>query len=399
MLKSQVLKNENKLPKIWTRDFSLMSLSALTLYMSYQMMLTILPSFITEKGGNQFTVGLIISLYTIASLFTRPIAGNLTDKIGRKPVVFAGLLLFTLCVGSYYWLATIQLILALRLIHGVSWGIASTSLGTAASDIIPKSRYGEGLGYFGLAGTLGMALGPNLGIITMNYGSGLSFTITSLLSLISLILLNMVKFPSLNLEQKKFNTADFIKNLWEKKALVPGSLALFIGMTYGGITSYITLFAKEQNLRNIGIFFLCNASMLAVSRLFAGKVFDKKGPYILLFPSILFCMIGLLLLSFSNSVSLLALSGIFYGFGFGLILPTLQAWAVTRVDSKRRGAATGTYYSSLDLGIAMGSVILGIISKTTGYAGMYLYSNIFILFFFIICSYYYLKEKIINKRS
>ncbi|RYX94965.1 MFS transporter, partial [bacterium] len=197
MIKAIALNDKKELPKIWTRDFILINLSALCLYLSYQMLLTILPTFISHKGGGQFTIGLIISLYTIASLFTRPLAGNLIDKIGRKPILFSGLLLFTLCVGSYYWLATINVILALRILHGISWGITSTAIGTAAADLVPKSRYGEGLGYFGLASTFGMAFGPNLGIITMNHSLEMSFALASVLGVASLFLLKMISFPVL----------------------------------------------------------------------------------------------------------------------------------------------------------------------------------------------------------
>jgi predicted MFS family arabinose efflux permease len=392
MIKTEILNSNTGLDKIWTKDFVLINLSALCLYLSYQMLLTILPTFTTSSGGGQFAVGLIISLFTIASLFTRPLAGNLIDRVGRKPVLFIGLLLFTVCVGSYYSLATINLILALRLLHGVSWGITSTSIGTTAADLVPKSRYGEGLGYFGLSSTFGMAFGPNLGIITMNYSLGLSFALSFALGVASLLLLNMVNFPVVRLVKGNGNKAEFIKNLWAKEALAPGLLAVFLGMTYGGITSYITLFAKEQSIKNIGLFFLCNAAMVAASRLFAGKIFDRKGPFPIIFPSILLCIIGLTLLSFASSTLVLGLAGIFYGAGFGLNLPTLQAWAVAKAAPHRKGAATGTYYSAIDLGVALGSLILGLVAKTAGYAAMYLYSNIFLVFFFVICCYYYLKD-------
>jgi MFS family permease len=391
MLKTEILDNKPVLPKIWTKDFILINLAALCLYISYQMLLTILPTFIIARGGGQFTVGLIISLFTIASLFTRPIAGNLIDRVGRKQILFGGLLLFTICIGSYYSLATINLILALRLLHGVSWGITSTSIGTAATDLVPKSRYGEGLGYFGLASTFGMAFGPNLGIFTMNHNFELSFAVSFILGISSLILLNLVKFPDIKLEKPE-NKGSFLKNLWAKEALEPGLLAIFLGMTYGGITSYITLFAKEQNISNIGLFFVCNAVMIAFSRLFSGKIFDKKGPLPIIFPGILLCITGLTLLSLAHSVAILGLAGLFYGAGFGLNLPTLQAWAVAKVSPQRRGAATGTYYSSIDLGVAVGSLILGLVAKTTGYAGMYFYSNLFLIFFLVTCSFYYFKE-------
>ncbi len=70
-------------------------------------------------------------------------------------------------------------------------------------------------------------------------------------------------------------------------------------------------------------------------------------------------LVGLTLLSYATSeISLLAAS-LFYRLGYGAAHPSLQAWAIDRSPADRKGAANGTFLSSLDLGYAVGAVLMG----------------------------------------
>ena len=59
-----------------------------------------------------------------------------------------------LAMGSYLFASTIFLLLAVRILHGAGFGITTTTYGTVVSDLIPSARRGEGMGYFGLSGTI-----------------------------------------------------------------------------------------------------------------------------------------------------------------------------------------------------------------------------------------------------
>ena len=67
---------------------------------------------------------------------------------------------FGLTMYSYHLATTIVLLAVLRVIHGVTWAVSTTAVGTAITDIIPDSRRGEGMGWYGMAMTIAMAIGP-----------------------------------------------------------------------------------------------------------------------------------------------------------------------------------------------------------------------------------------------
>lgn len=112
---------------LWTRNFVILALSNFMLFVAFQMLLPTLPVYVTDRGGDQLAVGLVISLFTVSALLIRPFTGKALDTIGRKPVLLLGLAIFLLAVSGYYWMVSVALVLAIRFFHGIGWGIVTTT--------------------------------------------------------------------------------------------------------------------------------------------------------------------------------------------------------------------------------------------------------------------------------
>ena len=95
---------------------------------------------------------------------TRPLAGVLLDRLGRRGVFLSGLALVTVASAAMYFFPLVGMILLLRFIHGLGWGVATTASSTVAADYIPKARFGEGMGYFSLAASMAMAISPAIAL-------------------------------------------------------------------------------------------------------------------------------------------------------------------------------------------------------------------------------------------
>ncbi len=391
--------------RLWTKDFLFTTVSNLFLFFSFQMLIPTLPVYTERLGGDEFAVGMVIGIFTISALLTRPFAGKALDRYNRRNVLIIGLIIFISSVISYHWVTTVLIILSLRFIHGIGWGITTTSYGTIIADIIPSKRRGEGMGYYGLSSTLGMAIAPLLGIWVMNvYGFGLLFFLSMVLAITALIFSQFIRYSppkplSKDSEGVKHKDEDMRKNssfwegLIEKEALFPSFLVMLFSVTYGGVVSFITLFGKEVGIENVGWFFLANALMVMVVRPISGVIFDRKGHAWVLFPGVISAIIGLGLLSFTTNTYFLVLSALFYGLGFGTIQPSLQAWTINRVTSQRRGAANGTFFSAFDLGIGIGSMLLGMVAKASSYAIMYRISIVLLIVYLIFYLRYIVKKK------
>ncbi|WP_081823866.1 MFS transporter [Paenibacillus sp. UNC451MF] len=376
---------------LWTRTFILLALANLLLFFGFQMLLPTIPAYVTQLGGDNSAVGMVIFILTISALIIRPFSGAALDMLSGRLILIVGSIITLIAIGSYIAAASVGVIYMLRVVHGIGWGISTTTYGTMASNIIPASRRGEGMGYFGLASTLAMALGPMSGIAIINsFSFTVLFTVSFVLTLLSLLVSMLVgkKDTSSGSGKGKPPQGSLLSRLVDKQALFPSLLVLLLSLTYGGIVSFITLFGKEQGIANVGWFFSVNAIMLFLVRPISGKIFDTRGHVWVLLPGALFSLVGMILLSYTTGTGGLMAAAAFYGVGFGAIQPSLQAWIIQRAAPERRGAANATFFSAFDLGIGLGALILGPIAAATNYAMMYRVSSfMFVLYLIIYISY------------
>lgn len=376
---------------LWTKDYILLLISNFLVFTGFYTLLTTLPYYVFETGGSSSDVGMVTAILVISAIVIRPFSGILLEKVDKKRFLAIGIIICLIAIKSFSWATTVLSIMLIRFVHGFGWGISTTTYGTIASDLVPASRRGEGMGYFSSAGTIAMSIGPPLGIIFIqNKGFPNLFTGATAITFMALILLYFITIPKIETISKK---EKFLSRLIEKTALFPSFLALLLGFTYGGITSFITLFGEEIGLGNVGWFFTINAIFIFIIRSIAGRVFDKKGHFWVMVPGAIFSFLGVLILSYVNSISTLILSAIVYGIGFGTVQPSLLAWAVNTATPDRRGAANATYFSAFDVGIGLGSVILGNIGEIMSYGKMYKLSSLPMLGILIIYLIYWYRDK------
>ncbi len=391
--------------KLWTKPFVLLMLSNLFLFLSLEMLLPTLPVFAADKGGSDAQIGMIIGFFTYSAVLLRPFVGMWSERFGKKTLLLAGVVICLIGTASYYAAVTITFMLMLRILHGIGFGIATTLYGTVVSDIIPASRRGEGMGFFGTGNAVAISLGPFLGVWLMEqYGFDVLFIVGACILLVAVLSTSFVKGDTkeerlrIKAESKLADTSLLLR-LMEPKALLPSLLGLLVGLSLGGVISFITLFGKETGVSNIGYFFLALAISEFLIRFVSGRIFDRQGRFWVLFPAALFCIVGCVMLYFTKGTAMLLLSAVFYGAGFGAIFPALQAWVIDRVEPHRRGVATATFYNAFDIGIGSGAILLGLVASQTNYATMYLVSSVFFVLYLAVYLYYERRLKRSSSRN
>lgn len=361
---------ETKQEKIWTRDFILICLANFCIFLGFQMTLPTLPLFVKQLGGSDQLIGIIVGIFTFSALVMRPYAGHALESKGRQFVYMFGLLIFVVSVGSFALVSSIALLLLLRIVQGVGWGFSTTATGTIATDLIPPSRRGEGMGYFGLAGNLALAFGPSLGLALVGQMSFSSFfLICASAGLVALVLSSKIKYKKV--EQSQHKTVALKFDIFEKTAIHPSLLLFFVTFTFGGIATFLPLHAAEQEVAGIEGYFLMYAVFLMISRTFAGKIYDQKGHLFVFLPGTVLIFGAMLLLAWLPNTTMMLIAASLYGLGFGMIQPALQAWAVEKAPGNRKGMANATFFSFFDLGVGMGAIIFGQIAFLFNYGVIY----------------------------
>ena len=377
--------------KLWTVNFILICLSALASYIGFHSLIPTLPIYIQNNGGSKETVGLALAFLTIAAVIIRPVTGWALDNYGRKLILIIGLLTFLLPTVVYISIIPIVPLLFFRLIQGFGWGICSTSHGTVATDVIPPSRLGEGVGFFGLTTSISLAAAPAIGLwLVDTFSFRVLFIISSILTAISLLLAMLIDYP------KRDTPPVPVKLVFiERAAFKPSLVMLLVAITYSSLLSFLVLYVLQKGMSTTGLFFTTFAITTLVSRPFAGKLVDRKGRrgYDLVVLSGLLSMVAAMLVLAETSTSVhLLIGGILYGIGFGFLQPTMLALAISSVGFAKRGTANATYWTAFDIGIAIGSIFWGIIANSFGYGMMFKLNIIPTIIALVIYLFSVLKE-------
>lgn len=373
---------------LWSKSFIMLMIGNLFVFMSFQMLIPTLPPYIKSLGASGLEIGLVTTLFSIGAVLSRPFIGYMLEYKARKSLVLIGAAALLLITTIYPLSQIVVIFLLFRFIHGLAWGWSTTVNGTAAVDVVPNSRLGEGMGYYGLSITIGMIVAPSLGIFLFQVTSFTNLIlISAALGIIALVLLSVVHYhtpQSVRDTKKEDLKFSYFGSLVEKSSIYPAIITVIATFGYGSIVTFIVIFGEERGIDQIFLFYLFNAIMASLSRPFAGKWFDEKGPIGL----VLFCtavtFVGMWVLSFAHSNLLIIIAGLLFGVGFGSLIPTLQSWVLSKTPSNRRGVANGMFFSSIDLGIGLSGLVFGVLAQFVETGTLFQISSAFLLIAMIL---------------
>lgn len=352
------------------------------LYFGFYILMPVLPFYLTEQFGlGKGSIGTILACYTVAALLVRPFSGYLLDAFARKPLYLLAFTVFTSVFGLYLLAGSVLLFVALRIVHGLSFGMVTVAGNTIVIDILPSSRRGEGIGYYGLANNIAMSLGPMTGLLLHDYYSFAVIFLSALgCCLAGLVAASLVKTPvKPRIERDSPISLDRFILL---KGIPVGIDLLLISIPYGITTTYVAMYAKSIGVvSGTGLFFTFMACGMAVSRMFSGKQVDHgKITQVIMagIAIVIFCYIGLYVCEPLSGVSpglvkaVLYCSALALGVGSGMMFPAFNTMFVNLGRNDQRGTATSTYLTSWDVGIGIGLVLGGVIGGMFSFSYAYL---------------------------
>ena len=378
------------------------------LFFGFWLLMPVLPFYLAEVfQANKATIGVVLSCYTIAALCIRPFSGYLLDTFARKPLYLLAYFIFTAMFAGYLVAGTLTLFILFRIIHGVSFGMDTVGGNTIVIDIMPSSRRGEGLGYYGLANNIAMSIGPMTGLFL--HDASVSYPIIFCCSLGScltgMLCASAVKTPYKPPVKREPISLDRFILL---KGLPAGISLLLLSIPYGMTTNYVAMYAKQIDIQaSTGFFFTFMAVGMAVSRLFSGKLVDRgkitqviaAGLYVVIVSFFLLAACVYIIRWNSDACTVLFfLIALMLGIGFGIMFPAYNTLFVNLAPNSQRGTATSTYLTSWDVGIGIGMLAGGYIAEISTFDKAYLFGAcltiVSTLYFHLKVSPHYHKNKL-----
>lgn len=355
------------------------------MFFGWDMLLPTLPMYIADLGATPVEVGLCTAAATLTSIIIRPFAGLAVDRLGRRGVLYMGFFITAVVLLAYSFSPLVSLVLVVRLLHGFGWGSSTTSSTTIAADVIPKKRFGEGVGFFTLSQSLSLAIGPGVGIALMATAGFRTLTIIAA-GTVGLAAL-LAAFVRCRKIEKKPVKQKFVP--YERRSIKPSVLMLCVSSAFGSIIGFISLYGTQRGIENMGLYFTVSAASLLVSRAFIGRLIDRFGMNIAVFPGFALFIASMVMLFAAKSMPVFLAAGLVQGVGYGSVQTSLQTMSLLRAPKGRMGAANATFFTGMDMGTGLGYIVGGALATVFGYGMMYFLMGIplmagMVLYFFLL---------------
>ncbi|GLC86911.1 MFS transporter [Lysinibacillus piscis] len=373
--------------KIWTKRFVSLFLTNLSVFFVFYGLVTTLPLYaVGELQQTDKEAGLLLSIFLLSAIIIRPFLGKTLDVFGKKKLLIIAIVGYFVCTVLYIVLHAFPVLLGLRFIQGIFFSVITTAAAALAADIVPANRKGAGLGYFTMSMNLAVVLGPFVGLLVIQYSSFQTlFIVLSICALVGGILATTIQTNDLPKAVRPTKFSFKWADLLERQALPTAAIASLVAFAYASVLSFLSVYAQEKGLMAIASFFyLVFAAAMLITRPYVGKIYDTKGAPFVILPGIVLFAIGLIQLAFVSGPVLFFCAAFFIGIGYGAVSTSLQTTAVQSTALNRSSYATATYFTLFDIGVAVGSYVLGIIAVQAGYESVYLTGTAALVVVFVL---------------
>ncbi|WP_254434238.1 MFS transporter [Halobacillus sp. Marseille-Q1614] len=323
--------------KLWTWSFINVWISNFFIFLVFYLLFVTLPIYVlNELEAGEGTAGLMITIFLIAAVLIRPLTGHWVETLGRLPVLYTALIIFFLSTCLYLVTESLAVLLCIRFLHGIGFGMASTVLGALAADVVPDRRKGEGVGYFAMSMNVAMVAGPFFGLtLIQSFSYPVMFVSCLAASAIALLTGGLIRVPKTKIRLVRASFVPKLNGLFEKEVVPLAITGAIASLAYAAVLSFVSVYAVELGLgQAASYFFMVYAIVLLLSRPFTGRWFDRYGENVIVIPSIIVFGIGLIVLSMADSAFTLLAAGGLIGLGWGTMLPSMQTIALKKF---RRG--------------------------------------------------------------
>ncbi len=361
------------------------------LFFALDYYIPVLPFYVIDAGGAEPSVGLLMGVFTFCSIILRPFQGRDLNRRGRKRLLVMGISLYTAAGLGLLFLPSLPLLFVFRAIQGFGWGAFLLAFNTLTLDLAPEGKRGSAVGLMGMAPPFSLATAPVLAEYLRVTSSGnyfLLFIVAAVAALFALLCGALVKEPS-------FDKSGTEKTpLFLGKVIFPSLIILCMTFNLGVILTFLPLLGEVRDIQAVGYFFTIFAFTTVFSRPVAGRLSDRFGRQMIFLPALFVAAVSMVMIATAVTVQQFLLSAFVLGLGFGSAHSSVMAMAADRLAVMERGVGMATFTTAFDLGIVIGSVVVGILLTWYGFLEIFMLCAVIML---LPVLGNYLKQKIFKE--
>ncbi len=323
----------------------------------------LINGYAKELGASSAFAGIIVGIMSLAAMFLRPVAGNLTDKFSKYRLSFIGGTLIFVGVMGYVLTPSSGWLLLFRLINGTGYVLCTVCMTTWLAFLVPRQHVGEAMGFYGLMNALAMALAPAVSInIYQKIGYRTSLVASAVSALLMIVAIQFVDDHAL--PKKRVRTQKKSFKIIQFNVLPVAILTTLFAIPYFVTQADIVTYVEQKHLTvAVGSYFLIYAVVLLIIRVGLKRYFDTVRFGVWFWLSLVSTAAYIILLAIMNNDWQMALAAALMASGYGIIYSVLQSTALLLAPIEEQGLASATFYLGLDIAMAFGPMISGVIDS------------------------------------
>ena len=399
MAEEEKLDPTRKRESIWSLPFVVLMAANFFQSMAAFMANTTIPVFANYLGATTAIVGAVVSSFAVTALLIRPFAGPAFDSFSRKRLLLCAQGIICTSFLLYSIVDSLPMLVAVRLLHGIGIGCAGPLAMSFVSEFLPPSRFASGISIYTLAQSFAQVIGPAVGLWLVDaFGFSNAYLLAAIFLIVSMGGIFTIKEPP----REKLPYQFKVSRMFAREAVDKAAALMLLATSFSCTASYLVLYAMLLGIPNVGLYFTVYAACLIVTRPVLGNIADHVGSPRVLVAGMLFFAASYVALSRAQDLTGLLIAAVLGSAGFGCCTPLLQTLGLSSVPPERRGAASNTMFTGLDLGMLLGPVIGGnaieammpiLGSEIAAYSNMWLVMLIPAAGTFALVIYWNIKQK------
>jgi MFS family permease len=331
----------------------------------------LLPLWVEAQGGGPELAGRVGAVQGFAGLLALPFIGYLLDRFGRRRFLIFGIGLGTLCSIAFLFIDEIgPALYAVRILQGIAFTSAFTGAQTLALLFSPVERRAELIGWFGISTILTHAISPALGEeIIVRYGFQTMFGVGAVLGAAAFVMSCFIPKPPefvMHPRSVEIDPRD------ARRAVGTATFAMLCyGVGFGATQTFVPLLMHHYEIGRVGPFFTAWSLAAVGVRAGFGRVSDRLGRRTVLVPAMIALTVAVGLLSVARSMPIVVAIGAVFGFGHGMLYPTMNAWVADWSNPRNIGRTQSLFSGSYSLGISGCAFLFGTVVERYGYSAMF----------------------------
>lgn len=384
-------------PTIWSLPFIALMVANFFQSMFAFAAHTTLPVYADTLGASTAMVGFVSGGFAITALLVRPFAGPAFDSFSRKWLLVSALGIIGVSFVVLGVVDSLAMLIVARMIQGVGIGCAGPLAMSLVSEYLPASKFSSGISIFTLSQSFAQVMGPALGLFLIDSvgfpGMCLVAVISILVAILSLV---FVKEPY----RETLPYALKLDRMFAKESVAAAIAIMLLATAFSCTSAYVVLYGYALGVGNLGAYFTVYAGCLLLTRPIFGRLSDACGAPRVLLVGTAFFVASYAALHFASDFGGFMIAAVLGSAGYGVCMPLLQSLALIAAPMDRRGAASNTAYTGLDLGTLFGPIIGGFVievfmsmtgDRAVAYSDMWLAMIVPIIATFAIVLYWNLK--------